>query len=392
MITFKKTFLVITWILIFHLGRSEAEELCARAEKLLRVTEEIRNLDLKEPFKCSVLTKNQYQTLMQKLLKEEVTIEKLGYRELLFKLFGLIPLDYNYTSCYFKQQSEYAGAFYDPKDHTIVLPDFKVVSDDILVHELVHALQESNFKIYKRAQGKNSTSDSDLGWAALIEGDAVVVQELFIENTGYVFELADSEANSNDNCSTPENIRELELFPYYYGKLLALKLLNQESFSEIDRLYKQLYMPNSKEVMHRKLLPAQSDSQTVKINLSKLEEMLASKFPDEYSISDSLGQYFIRLFLGISNSPAVSLRAAKGLTTDRLLYFKADLPTVVWQSEWETIEDASEFYYAFVVHLNKILDARLDFEARAIQFENVDGSRWYLERETKKIILGYFSN
>lgn len=89
-----------------------------------------------------------------------------------YALLGLVELDPEVT---FDERAEdtaaeQAGAFYDPYERAIVLPE-DVSLEDLgytIVHELTHALQDQNGMLDRRAESVDSSSAR----TALIEGDA----------------------------------------------------------------------------------------------------------------------------------------------------------------------------------------------------------------------------
>ena len=73
-----------------------AEVSCSIADSALKKVSEVRGLDPLSKVKCELQTKDQVRAYLNSVLQNKVPPERIEGEEIVYKLLGLIPLNYNY--------------------------------------------------------------------------------------------------------------------------------------------------------------------------------------------------------------------------------------------------------------------------------------------------------
>ena len=158
-----------------------------------------------------------------------------------FTLLGLVEFDPDLDSQESAEASiiENAGAFFDPWDQEIVLPeDESILSLQItIVHELTHALQEQNGML----EFHPDTADSSQARLALIEGDAERIAEAWVAQLSEAErqELFDAIGFSSDlPFEEPGNsyLDSTFFVSYSVGVPLVLSIIETDGVEELNRL------------------------------------------------------------------------------------------------------------------------------------------------------------
>ncbi len=116
------------------------------------------------------------------------------------------------------QDSSVIG-FYDPKTKQLYVRgvDAKPSVRHVLVHELTHALQDQWFSIDRTLSNED---ESDLAFRALVEGDAVRIENQYIATLSQAdkqqIQAADA-AGGPLPAGVPDILLELDYFPYQAG-------------------------------------------------------------------------------------------------------------------------------------------------------------------------------
>lgn len=273
-----------------------------------------------------------------------------------YRMLGMIPEGYDYLSKISQLYASTAAAVYDPASKAVLIGDF-LEPDEItetIVHELVHALQYQQFplSIFK---DQTLTSDELMARYALIEGDALVIEELAQGARQYgevkrkvLLSLrakptpAPQPNKLGAEETIPDSLRTLLEFSSEYGKQFVLQLRKRGGNRAVDQAF------GVPPACTAEILNPQSYFAG-----SSLEHELLSPqvFPEKSDIrlrvvfSDRLGEYAVRVLLSNWLGEARSVEAARGWSNDRLTLF-AGMPQgllLVWESEWANAAEAREF-------------------------------------------------
>ena len=139
------------------------------------------------------------------------------------------------------QQSDVVGLYVPQKKTVFVrgssLTPFVRVT---LAHELTHALQDQHFDLTRL---RSSTSGDDSALTALIEGDAVRVQNAYeqtlsaADQAAYQKESDQFQGPSNQSSGVPEILSDILAYPYAFGPTFVDTLVAQGGTTAIDNAF-----------------------------------------------------------------------------------------------------------------------------------------------------------
>lgn len=233
-----------------------SDEVRAQLEELIREAQEIRDLPFLTPPTITVVTSEELSERVRADIEAET--EDFPADEALYKMLGLLAESADFESIVVDLYGEQVAGFYDGDTGEIVVParedGFSVVQQGTMVHELVHALTDQHFSFDDKfhAMFEEERLDEGTAYQALIEGDAMLAQVLWIqtltdEEIGQF--IAESlQVDSSTLEAAPRFLREALLFPYDTGLNFAQTLYVQDGWSPINEAYSELVtLPGSSE-------------------------------------------------------------------------------------------------------------------------------------------------
>lgn len=333
------------------LTASEYEAPCTRLTQAVQFAEQIRGLPAKRPIRCAALSRSEYEERDREYLAKLISVEGLERLGQIYRGLGFLPENYDFARCYVSETAQYASAFYDVFGGEVVLPDWEPSPMNVLVHEATHALQDQHFDLAPKSEAAAKTTDSSLAFSALIEGDARWVQERFLntfpEAEDVPMKPPPREPTPSTPCRFPENLESQVYFPYEFGPHFIKRYMGgAQSFERVNGLY--LRIPRSTtEIIHggayERFTP-----RAVSVSLSDAAEM-SDLGGFRFAQSDTLGQYTIRLLLGLAHKGPAAILGAKGWWGDSAaLFHRGSQRLVIWKSLWANEREAKEAYTRLV--------------------------------------------
>jgi hypothetical protein len=202
--------------------------------------ERTRGLKFTQQVPISLLDDPSFRKRTDELTASSATsVEKT---QKVLRALGLITADVDLGKAV---RALYAGAvvgLYDQKNKVLLVRGAQPTPlvRRTLAHELTHALQDQHFTLY-RPQLDNLDDESSLAFSALIEGDAVRVEQAY-QNT---MSMADRNELAREQSaqlgqvspSVPDVLFELVGFPYTYGPRFVETVLSSSGQSRLDRAF-----------------------------------------------------------------------------------------------------------------------------------------------------------
>lgn len=178
----------------------------------------------------------------------------VDYLSAFFELLGMASPDTDLASFYARLENAPPGPFYDPVERAVLIPEQLLPLDDhqslVLVGELTKALSHQHHPSLVEALVAAEGSDVDRSAAhrALLEGEAILVQTLYIESLSperraLLAEQARRAAEvgdpGEDSGRSPDEVPRLVLettrFPTRAGASLVIDLYRQGGFTTLDQ-------------------------------------------------------------------------------------------------------------------------------------------------------------
>lgn len=332
--------------------------------------EEIRELELLQPINVTTKTRADLQGETSRDLETDYPAVDRQNDQRVLVAFGLMDPDQDIGAIYVELLGEQVAGYYDPETDEMV-----VVSDDAAgaelsasrevtyAHEVVHAMQDQHFNLESfNSQRIDGSDDESLAITSLIEGDATAAQiEYLIANPDLIddlsSELAEGEAASEALENAPPIVSATLLFPYEEGQLFVDQIMSDGGWEAVDAAFASP-PASTEQILHpEKYLQAEAP-------LSVVVPDIADGLGDRWSAFDTntMGEFQISVLLDEGDvSSRQAEQAAAGWGGDRYTVVGTeDRDVIVWNSEWDTEQDAAEFAETLGVRESGRLEASAD--------------------------------
>jgi hypothetical protein len=279
---------------------------------------------------------------------------------LVLSAFDFIPPDTDLTHLWKDVFSEQIVGFYVAETEEIYVVSSADATDAlerlVFAHEFGHALQDQHFDL--EALGLRVTSESEYNAdqiqaiRSLVEGDAVLIQEQYVER---YFTEADAlevllnlmfGSASTGSDSTPRVINETFQFPYTDGRDFVNTLYKRGGWQAVNDAYAAPPV-STEQILHPERYLA--GEQPVLVSLAPLTATLGSGWRLIYD--DSVGEFFLSLYLENQLDPEEVTTAVDGWGGDRCTVYHNDAAgeTVLFlRVVWDAPAEAEEFLDAYV--------------------------------------------
>jgi hypothetical protein len=335
--------------------KEEEEALLEQAEQ---ETASLRDLPVLQPVPRWKITRTQLRQRYTDVFVSddwEEEARSLGY---MFAALDFMPPDTDLVDLWEDSFSDWVAGFYlAEKDEIYIVSDAYTIGAmerSIFAHEFVHALQDQHFDLTSLdldVTGDLEYGDRLLAVQALIEGDAELLQEQYIETffseqdkLDYVNEALKFTFTWTD--STPRVLSEVSLFPYEQGKEFAGALYQQGGWQAVSDAYANPPV-STEQILHPRRYLA--DDQPITVSLPSLADTLGGEWRLIYD--GPAGEFLLRLYLENHLDPTEAAGAAEGWGGDHCLVYHDDATggtVVLLQTIWDTSSDRREFSNAYL--------------------------------------------
>ncbi|HYO76497.1 MAG TPA: hypothetical protein VE010_08540 [Thermoanaerobaculia bacterium] len=250
-------------------------------------------------------------------------------------------------------------AFYDPQSHTYYsikqlpklpegaaqMADPKLLEETVMIHELMHALQDQHFDLSKKEKALMRDTDANLAYHAVLEGEAVLVMvahmlaksnvdfDEVIKNDAMLGMIGSAaQAEQMIDPSTPKYFAEMLKFPYLEGLKFVVAAYRRGGWKELDRVHANPPR-TTREILH----PEEYFARSFK------PQAFDATAPANAISAEHLGEFHWRFLVGAEN--------ARGWVNDRAVVSRDG--KVAIETKWESEERATAFATAYRAFLEK---------------------------------------
>lgn len=345
------------------------EEEAALLEQTEQETAALRDLPVLQPVPRWKITRVQLRQRYANVFVSDEWEEAARSLAYVFAALDFMSPDTDLVSLWEDSFSDWVAGFYLAEANEIyVVSDAYTIGAmerSIFAHEFVHALQDQHFDL--TALGLDVTGEPEYGdrllaVQALIEGDAELLQEQYIETffseqdkLDYVNAALKVTFTWTD--STPRVLSEVSLFPYEQGKAFASALYQQGGWQAVSDAYANP-PASTEQILHPRQYLA--SDQPVSVSLPSLAEALGGEWRLIYD--RPAGEFLLRLYLENHLDQTEAARAVEGWGGDHCLVYHNDTTggtVALLQTVWDTSNDRREFLNAYLSYA----EARFDHEA-----------------------------
>jgi hypothetical protein len=298
----------------------------------------------------------------------------LQFSEAMLIALGLVPPGSSLRDLTLDLQGNNVAGYYSPdKDELFVVSrsgSLGPAEEVTYSHEFTHQLQDQNFNLDKLGTDAVNQSDRALAQLALIEGDAVSVQNRWMTANLTPEEMGQLLAASLDPEAlaalqrAPAYLRETSLFPYLSGNPFVESLIAGGGYRAVNDTFAKPPV-STEQILHPDKYATGEAPKVVTI-----PTLFDPGLPAGWKAlgQDTLGEFVLRLWLmqgGVAATQATT--AAAGWGGDRLeLYDSPGGTSLLLVTEWDGLPDASEFAAAAKTALTGLgLKGNVVFNERA---------------------------
>lgn len=320
---------------------------------VLKETSELRELTILREVKSGAQSRADIEKMIVKNLDADTTPAEMHAAEVLLKVFGLAPKEFEYRAFLIKLLTEQVAGYYDPKAQQFYLADWIELEGQkpVMAHELTHALQDQHFNLKRFEKWPKGDSDAELAAHALIEGDATLAMTLYMAKNplialAFMRTLGGQETAAEHFKQAPRAVRESLLFPYEEGSQWATQIYKRGGWQSVSQAFSKL--PQSTEqILHAEKYFAYESPQ--KLTLPEFKSVLGPTW--KQLDSDVNGEWGCFLILDeFLNDTGESKRASAGWGGDRYALYETGKPDEIFVAQltvWDTPADAQEFFDAY---------------------------------------------
>lgn len=218
------------------------DELRATADRVLPRLQELAGLEQRAPIALGVRSREELYRFVQDRLAEELPPEEIAGVQATYAALGLLPEGLDLEALLLELYTEQIVGFYDPARDTLYVVDDvpREQLETVLVHELVHALQDQHADLEALVDPALG-SDRQRAAHAAIEGHATLVMLAYtldamgadpaalvaLPDLAGLLGPALQGSGFPVLSGAPRIIRETLLFPYFGGAGFAQELWRQ---------------------------------------------------------------------------------------------------------------------------------------------------------------------
>ncbi|MDX9719818.1 MAG: hypothetical protein RBU37_03660 [Myxococcota bacterium] len=344
----------------------EAEDIAQRCQHVI-ANMSFRGLAPLNDIACGYLTRDQLYQRMLEQLAEESSAEQLADDALLLSHLGLLSPRLDYHAFIVDLLAEQVIGLYDHNSKELFLVEGQTLAsvEEVMSHELFHAIQDQYFGIDALRAGGDDNTDLLAARMALIEGDAFAVLFDYALPFGLSFtdlpSLEESVRGAMDSAGqamdqgklaeAPLHLKQSLLFPYLDGLFFIAAVKRAGGWPAVDQVYAD--PPSSTEQILHPERYLERDEPT----------LVSFELPSSFSTSGRLvddnvfGELSCRLYFeqhAVEQGLALEVNdACEGWEGDRSIAWAWDAPdhplspfVFIQLSNWENAEDAAQFVNA----------------------------------------------
>jgi hypothetical protein len=311
------------------------------------------------------LTPAELAARLPEMIAEDYPPEKAAAESRSWVAMGLVPAGTDLSRLYLTLLGEQVAGFYDPETKQMFVISDGEAGDELgalqeytYSHEVVHALQDEHLGLSELVAANPSRSDdAALALTALYEGDAMAASfDYLTDHPMVAMRIAfGPQPDSDQFDQMPPAVAMSLVFPYFSGQAFVEALRAEGGWAAVDAAYSDMPV-STEQILHPEKYLERDEPTAVAL------PDLAGALGAGWSVvdEDTAGELLIAVLLaemepgqavngltGAMNLPAAAAGAAAGWDGDRYaLWVGGEDEVLVWQSVWDSDEDAAEFMEA----------------------------------------------
>lgn len=345
-------------------ARAATEKERAVVGQLVRAAESVRQLRLRRNVSIEI----EDGDAIAASLRRQIEDDEIERARLVYGALGLLDTKEDLQAMFAGVLGEQVIGYYDPDTGRLVIrddvmsgitgaygPEQTQEARLVLVHELVHALQDQRLGLGESYQ-EQRTADADNAFRAVVEGDATLAMLAHalrqqgiplsaatagIQQMGSYLDL-DALVRGEKLDDAPAILRVTLVAPYLRGLQFIAAVQGRGGWPAVNNAHRRP-PASTEQVLHpQKYFDREPVEAIVVIDSPRVLEAGFQRAAD-----DTLGELEIGVYLGQRTKTGQDAEAAAGWAGDQLVvYTRGAEVAVVWWSTWDTEADAQEAYSA----------------------------------------------
>ncbi len=336
---------------------AQSDELIFQLKTLEAMTSEVRGLEIREDVEAQFHSREDMLAEFAYIPYDFGTYDPIRAFYMTFDLITDPTLNIN--ALVSEMNGHSVGGYYDlfEKNINVVLETGDTPGDTltpfeqiVYVHEFTHALQDQHFELQELMWDYGDTTEGFNALLALIEGDAMYMQEQFTQQASKansaLLDVRLVGENRVPDDSIPAIIRAELYLPYLDGMAFVKALYDAGGWEQVNAAYDN--PPTSTEhILHPERYLADDKPIHVLVN----NVFNAFEHDDWERITrDTFGEFYLRQFLSTQLDARSVDRAATGWGGDEYIAYHnetKDKQAFVMRIAWDSQRDSVEFADAF---------------------------------------------
>jgi hypothetical protein len=331
------------------------------ADEMTQKVASLRGLEPTGPIQKGVKNREEISQYLREHVRANFDENELQSEGRMLQKLGLIPAAMNYTEFTLKLLTEQVGGYYDPEKKMFFIAGWLPADQQkpVMVHELIHALQDQHFDLNRLLNEDRKLQNDDrlLAHMALFEGDATAVMlDYILEPHGRSFakvldlvfvmrsQFTSMETQFEIFHQAPDYLKETLVFPYAYGAAFLQKVRASQPWAAVDKIYSDLPASTEQIIHPEKYMGVRDNPKPVE--LQDPSPRLGNGWRASYS--NVLGEFDLFVMLKLIVPEERARIAAAGWGGDKVLLLenKSGATAIFGSTVWDTPDDADEFYLA----------------------------------------------
>ena len=332
----------------------------ATIEKLARAAESVRQLRFSHPITIEI----EDDDAIAESLRRQIDDEEIERARLLYGALGLIDPNADLRAVFSDVLGEQVIGYYDPAAARLVVrenvmdglrgslgPAEIQEAQLVLVHELVHALQDQRLGLGE-SYDRERTADADNAFRAVVEGDATLAMlanalrgqgiplSAATQGIRQMGDFVDMSAfvRGEKLDEAPALMRVTLVAPYLRGLQFVAAMHALGGWPSVNRAHRRP-PTTTEQILHPAKFEAVEPAE--RFEVSRLPELTEAGYVQV--AEDTLGELELGVYLGQELPDGVNEAAATGWGGDHLVvYYRGKEAAVVWWTTWDSEADAIE--------------------------------------------------
>jgi hypothetical protein len=343
----------------------------AQVRKIVAGIQVLRGLNFKSKIPITYITPDAVAKRMTADVNNAKDKESIRLASESGVMLGLYPPNVDLAGATIAMLQGQLGGFYDfrrkdlaivespPAKGAVISNEEKIETEDVIAHELTHALQDQNFKIAKPLDNSGQDDDRTAALRAVVEGDATLAGFGFIAGRmddqvldAFVKHIPEMEKQFAERTrDVPLGIREPFIFQYMQGARFVAEAYHRDGWPGVNALY--AHPPQSTQQILNPWMYFDRPAPVPQVHVVGYEKVLKDwKKSDESAAGELMLRVIIEATLGKDSAYVAIANAWAG--DSMVILTKGSSVTVLWMIAFTNEESAQSFADAYGDALDKI--------------------------------------